>query len=122
MSPRARFRRKSSVAFLLTVLFLAFGAVVLRIGLGAAEAPDQPIAFPHDVHAGVNQIPCLYCHAYARMSTVAGVPTVKKCMGCHTIVATDNEEVKKLRQYWQDKEGIECWRWDGVSTAIGPGE
>ena len=25
-------------------------------------SPEQPIAFSHKVHAGDNEIPCMYCH------------------------------------------------------------
>ena len=52
-------------------------------------APEQPIAFSHKVHAGENEIPCQYCHIYARRSISAGVPSVNKCVGCHQSVAAD---------------------------------
>jgi len=51
-------------------------------------------------------MPCLYCHSYARRSTMAGIPAVRKCMGCHKIVAIDKPEIKKLQKYWNDKESI----------------
>jgi len=79
-------------------------------------APQQPILFSHKAHAGDNQIPCLYCHSYATKSPVAGVQSVQKCMGCHTIItgttkdtingSTYQEEIKKLRDYWERKEPI----------------
>jgi hypothetical protein len=47
------------------------------------EGPDQPIAFYHNVHAGQNQIPCMYCHYTADRSESAGIPSVKLCVGCH---------------------------------------
>jgi len=31
-----------------------------RIGIHQSYSPEQPIAFPHKVHAGDNKIPCLY--------------------------------------------------------------
>ena len=40
---------------------LARGAT--RIGVHQGYAPEQPIAFPHKLHAGDNKIPCLYCHS-----------------------------------------------------------
>src|SRR5262249_15891484 len=33
----------------------------------------RPIPFSHRVHAGENQIPCQYCHEYARRSQTAGI-------------------------------------------------
>jgi hypothetical protein len=73
---------------------------------GGQAGPEQPIAFNHKVHAGDNKIPCLYCHANARRSTVAGIPSVQRCMGCHKITAADKPEVKKLHAYWERKEPI----------------
>ncbi len=44
---------------------------------------EQPIPFSHRIHAGVNKIPCQYCHEYARRSQTSGVPPVQRCVGCH---------------------------------------
>jgi hypothetical protein len=68
--------------------------------------PEQPINFSHRVHAGVNEIPCLYCHVQARRSISAGVPSVSKCMGCHAEVATEKPQIKLLTNYWDTKEAI----------------
>ena len=59
-------------------VFIAIGAIVVFIAAGywivngAVEMgrqqnymPEQPIFYSHKVHAGVNQINCLYCHAGA---------------------------------------------------------
>ncbi len=71
------------------------------------EGPEQPIFFSHVIHAGSFQIACQYCHAGARRSSAAGVPSVERCMGCHKIVAAQgNPEVDKLRGYWERKEPI----------------
>ena len=93
------------------------------------EGPDQPIAFYHSVHAGQNQIPCMYCHYQADRSSSAGVPSVKLCVGCHVpgSAAADpstaalvfpqenrpaqgdtlwNREAQKLVGYWQRQEAI----------------
>jgi predicted CXXCH cytochrome family protein len=72
-------------------------------------APEQPVAFSHRSHAGQNQIPCLYCHVNARRSSVAGIPSVQRCMGCHKITAASKPEVQKLKEYWDRKEPIP-WR------------
>ena len=47
---------------------------VSRLGVHQGYDPGQPIAFPHKVHAGDNQIACLYCHSAARTSRHAGIP------------------------------------------------
>ena len=69
-------------------------------------SPEQPIAFSHKVHAGDNEIPCMYCHTQARRSISAGVPSVSKCMGCHNEVATERPQIRKLINYWDNKEPI----------------
>jgi mono/diheme cytochrome c family protein len=71
------------------------------------QGPAQPIFFSHVIHAGSYQIACQYCHANARRSSAAGVPSVERCMGCHKIVAAQgNPEVQKLHGYWERKEPI----------------
>jgi mono/diheme cytochrome c family protein len=70
-------------------------------------APAQPIFFSHLVHAGAYAIPCQHCHADARRSRTAGLPSVERCMGCHKIIgAQDNPEIQKIHAYWNDREPI----------------
>jgi predicted CXXCH cytochrome family protein len=45
--------------------------------------PKQPIFYSHKVHAGINQINCLYCHAGAEKSRHAMIPSSNVCMNCH---------------------------------------
>jgi mono/diheme cytochrome c family protein len=70
-------------------------------------APRQPIFFSHLIHAGAYQIDCQYCHADARRSPFAGLPSVERCLGCHKIIgAQDNPEIRKIHQYWERQEPI----------------
>ncbi len=71
-----------------------------------ARPAEQPIAFPHNVHVGTYRIDCQYCHADARRSDYAGLPSVTRCMGCHKIVAADRPEIKKLAEYAARNEPI----------------
>jgi hypothetical protein len=71
-----------------------------------AAAPSQPIAFSHKIHAGQFKIDCQYCHADARRSEYAGIPSVTRCMGCHKITAADRPEIKKLAEYLAKQEPI----------------
>lgn len=72
------------VLFVLAGYFLTEGAV----GLGRQQGyqPKQPIFYSHAVHAGVNQISCLYCHGGAQDSKMAAIPSVNICMNCHLSV------------------------------------
>jgi len=58
----------------------------------------QPIPFSHRVHAGDHQIPCQYCHEYARRSQTAGVPPIARCVGCHK----GQGPLKAVTQPWTD--------------------
>jgi mono/diheme cytochrome c family protein len=71
------------------------------------DAPLQPILFSHLIHAGSFGIPCQYCHAEARRSPHAGLPSVERCMGCHKIVGADgNPEIAKVHDHWNRKAPI----------------
>lgn len=69
-----------------------------------ATAPDavngavNEVPFDHTIHAGQYGIPCLDCHVYADKSPVAGLPSGRKCMGCHKFVASDKPAIQKLRE------------------------
>jgi hypothetical protein len=60
-------------------------------------APNQPIAFSHQVHAGKMQIGCLYCHYGADSSRHAGLPAASLCMNCHRLVTASRASV--LQEY-----------------------
>ncbi len=78
-------------------------------GSHSGKHVEQPIEFPHNIHADVNKINCMYCHTYARRSKVAGIPPTSKCMGCHSVIATDKPRIKKLTEYW-DKRQPPPWK------------
>lgn len=69
-------------------------------------APTQPIPFSHKVHAGVNKIPCLYCHSSAERSRHATVPAGNVCMNCHIVVATDKPNIQKLTSLYQSEQVV----------------
>ncbi|RZP26344.1 hypothetical protein EVA25_04550, partial [bacterium] len=74
---------------------------------GVARDPaGQPIAFSHAHHAGQYQIECEFCHSYARRGPVAGIPSVERCVGCHQSILTDQPEIQKLLEYWENEEPI----------------
>lgn len=117
--PNVPFYRNKTYILLITIIlflfagyFLVDGAMVL--GRQKGYQPNQPIYFVHQVHAGVNQISCLYCHGGAQDSKHATIPAVNVCMNCHMsvkeytgapIIRDDgttvdaNGEIQKLYQY-----------------------
>src|SRR5881394_1960601 len=87
-------------ALVATVLFVA------RLGVQKGYAPEQPIAFPHKVHAGEYRIPCLYCHYAARTSRHAGIPSSSVCMNCHALLEKQTVEIEKLKEAAQEQRPI----------------
>lgn len=82
-------------------------------GEGAGEgASFQPIAFPHNLHAGSEEgqanMDCQFCHYSAERSVDAGIPSVSTCWGCHQVIAGRNapEEVAKIREHVESGEPI----------------
>ncbi|HEX2607720.1 MAG TPA: cytochrome c3 family protein, partial [Flavisolibacter sp.] len=84
------YRNKVYIALIALVLFVVGGFFVSKgaIGLGRQKGyqPTQPIYFSHKVHAGINQINCLYCHGGAWESKHAGIPSLNICMNCHKVI------------------------------------
>lgn len=99
----AAFKRIIILLAMLVIFITIAGFAVFR---SRKEAPAQPVDFSHKIHAGDYQISCLYCHTNARRSSVAGVPSVQLCMGCHKFTAVDRPEVRKLKGYWDRQEPI----------------
>ncbi len=70
--------------------------------------PDQPIAsFSHRLHATDLKMQCEYCHSSARRSAAAGIPPVNTCMGCHKVVNTEAEPIKKIKEHFDKNEPIQ---------------
>ena len=86
------------VIFLSLIVTLFQG--LYRINIVENYQPSQPIAFPHDKHAGVNGIDCKYCHNSVTKSKSAGIPTVNVCMNCHKQINGEGKpyaaEIKKI--------------------------
>jgi hypothetical protein len=102
---------KRALALVIVVATLAAATVALSqsfsVQLGSRRGPEQPIAFPHDVHAGKLGMDCLYCHTGAAKSAIANIPAVETCMGCHKIAVSDRPEIQKLAHAWEKGEPIQ---------------
>jgi cytochrome c2 len=90
--PVAFYKNKVYIALITIIIFILVGFYITKgaIGLGRQQAyePRQPIFYSHRVHAGVNQISCLYCHGNAWESRHAAIPSVNVCMNCHKTIQT----------------------------------
>jgi hypothetical protein len=97
------YRNKAYIAILAIILFLVGGFYTFQgaQGLGRSKnyQPEQPIFYSHKVHAGINQVNCLYCHGGAQESKHANIPSVNICMNCHMGI---NEYAKGPKLYRED--------------------
>jgi hypothetical protein len=69
-------------------------------------AVEQPIAFSHRLHVTDKEIDCFFCHPYGERSLNAGLPSADKCLGCHTRIIPQHEEILKLRSYRDSGEEV----------------
>lgn len=80
-------RSKVTIALVGIVLLSLAGYWIVNGGVQMGRQqnymPAQPIFYSHKVHAGINQINCLYCHAGAEKSRQAMIPSANVCMNCH---------------------------------------
>lgn len=81
------YRNKVVIAMTAILVFILAGYWLVdgAVGLGRQQnyMPEQPIFYSHKVHAGINQINCLYCHAGAEKGRHAMIPSTNMCMNCH---------------------------------------
>ncbi len=91
--------------FLVVLAIAALGAWLLR----GESAVRQPIQFPHKAHLELKdpKLDCTSCHDRAEKGPVAGRPSTKKCLSCHTGEGKTPEE-KKL-QAFGEKGGEIPW-------------
>ncbi len=95
---------KGVISFVLFALVVIGGYMTVNtaINLGRQQgyAPDQPIKFSHETHAGINGIDCQYCHDGARRSKHAVIPATNTCMNCHSAIKVGSEygtaEISKI--------------------------
>lgn len=77
----------------------------------AQAAKDQPIDFPHTVHAGTLNLDCTFCHRTASVEPQAGLPALEQCMFCHSVVQPEgNEQIQLLLDAWNNYEGVDWER------------
>ena len=95
VTARRMFKNKKFVFFVVLCLLMVLGSfgwmTMWNTGVHTGYQPVQPIKFSHELHAGINQIDCQYCHSGAFKSKNATIPSLNVCMTCHKQVqATEN--------------------------------
>lgn len=107
-SPKSKSNLKKAIPVI--VILLVVGGVVnalVDVGVNQGYAPTQPIPFSHKLHAGVNNIPCMYCHVGVEKSKHATVPSMNVCMNCHSVVKPDSPHIKRLKELYAKGEAFQ---------------
>lgn len=106
--PAPFYRNKAYIAIFAILLFMGGGYMTFQgasqLGRSKNYQPEQPIFYSHTVHAGINQINCLYCHGGAQESKHSNIPSVNVCMNCHMGI---NEYVKGPKLYREDGSEVD---------------
>jgi hypothetical protein len=100
-----------TAAVLSTMLVVGYATEPDRFAKGFS--PEQPFAFSHRLHAGDNNIPCLYCHTGAERSRHAGVPATETCMNCHSVTRTEKPGIQQLATAFKTNQVID---WNRIHT------
>ena len=105
------YKNKTYLMVGVLVLFCVAGYFFTNaaIGLGRMKhyQTEQPIYYSHQVHAGTNQISCLYCHGGAQDSKSANIPSVNVCMNCHKGINKYDGPDKLVREDGTAVDGTE---------------
>lgn len=82
---------------ILVVVFVAYYTASNAMALGRQQnyAPEQPIKYSHELHAGKFQIDCQYCHSGAAESKHSNIPSISVCMNCHKNIQSGPEHGRK---------------------------
>jgi len=62
------------------------------------STPQQPIPFPHKTHIAKGA-ECTDCHETVEKGPVAGIPSAKTCMICHSQIAITKPLIKEVTAY-----------------------
>lgn len=99
------------ILFLVTAIAVLLIAQRTVLSPTAQAAPDQPIDFPHTVHAGELNLDCTFCHRAVTDESHAGLPALEQCMFCHRVVQPDDsDQIQMLVERWNAYEDVEWER------------
>ncbi|MEM9663885.1 MAG: cytochrome c3 family protein [Bacteroidota bacterium] len=90
---------------ILTIFFVWYYFSPEYIDVG--YAPEQPVAFSHELHAGQLGMDCRYCHNWVEVSAHANVPSTQTCMNCHSQIKTQSLKLLPVRESWATGQSVE---------------
>jgi hypothetical protein len=73
-------------------------------------AVEQQVPFSHKHHVAGLGIDCRFCHTAVEESAFAGIPPVKTCMGCHSVVWKDAPMLEPIRESYRSDVPVQWTR------------
>jgi cytochrome c551/c552 len=113
--------KSDGMIIIITTIVLAFVVKtaingLYTVGVQQGYAPNQPIAYSHELHAGQYEIPCQYCHTGVEIGKSANIPSANICMNCHMHIQNVggkegiSPEIAKLYDAYDNNKPIEWVR------------
>ena len=98
-----------SLVFALLALLLVTFLILFGLWQAHRVRAKELIHFNHEAHLAAG-VECTYCHPGVINGAVAGLPSVRKCMGCHENVQVQTEsgqyDVERLTKAWAEGQSL----------------
>jgi hypothetical protein len=110
------FPKKANALPLLTLVVAGIGGVLTVFLIwyyfspqftDVGYAPEQPVPYSHQLHAGKLGMDCRYCHSNVEQSAFANVPPTQTCMNCHNQIRTNSLKLLPVRESWATGQPVE---------------
>jgi len=89
------------------VLLVTALVVFARTSKNQVGVPvPQPVAFPHNLHAGELGLDCRYCHSSVEVSSAASIPPTETCMTCHSQIRVGAPALAAVQASWDSNTPI----------------
>jgi Cytochrome c7 and related cytochrome c len=79
---------------------------------------EQPVPFSHEHHVSGLGIDCRYCHTSVEKSSFAGIPPIKTCMTCHSLIWNDSPMLAPVREAYRTGVPIQWVRVDDLPEFV----
>jgi hypothetical protein len=101
-----------------TTVFVALFIYTFWFSPATVIGPEQPIPFSHNVHSGVKNIQCRFCHPYVDYSNHPGMPAVEKCLYCHNYIIANHPWIQKEHNYYDTKTPTPWIKVNGIAEHV----
>ncbi|MBI1386972.1 MAG: cytochrome C [bacterium] len=90
------------------IFLLYYGGSPYNTDIG--YAPQQPVPYSHEIHAGQLGMDCRYCHNTVDQTAHASIPPTQTCMNCHKMIRPDSDKLLPVRDSFATGMPIEWVR------------